>query len=184
MIKKSKNIKYDEMVQHCKLGRPSLYDADKHIALLFELFDQGKDICHFCSEASIARNTFDEWRKNHPEFKIAFDIALQRAEKFCLEEGDKYCHEQGFNDKYWSRKMMNRFGYANARKVSIPGIEATTSIIETFNMILREGVIGNITPNETQVLTGALLTGIKIVESIETVKRLDEIESYVGLGEE
>ena len=51
-------------------------------------------------------------------------------------------------------------------------------------MILSwEGLLGGITPNELHVLVASLLTGAKIVEFTDTVKRIEKLEAQAGIGE-
>lgn len=157
------------------------YDKEFHIPLLIELFEKGKEICHFCAVSGICRTTFHYWRKEHKEFQAAYEDALELAERFWINVGDQNCCTPGFNDKYWSRKMMNRFGYANTRTVHLKGIENGGSIVDSFNHIFHQGVLGNLTPGEMGQFINALLTGAKIVESIKMSDELKFIKEHLGL---
>ncbi len=102
----------EEFVQHFKRGTPTLYNEDKHTALLHEIFAKGESIYAFCAEAFITRKTFYNWLTAHEKFKEAYDIAL------CIgaREFEKYPQTAvNFNYPYWSTIMKNRYQYFKTR---------------------------------------------------------------------
>ena len=93
-------------------GRPVTYDKEKHVALLYDLFTKGKPVSAFCAEANIAKCTFFEWKNIHPEFKEAYDRAINFAETYWHEMPS---NEPEFNYPYWSINMRNRFGFGKSK---------------------------------------------------------------------
>lgn len=102
-----------EFIEHFKRGRPTPYDEEKHIALLYKLFANEESLYAFCAEALITRKTFYNWLRDHENFKEAYDIALCiGARKF-----EKYpkINADNFNFGYWSTVMKNRYQYFKTR---------------------------------------------------------------------
>lgn len=93
-------------------GRPVTYDAEKHVALLYDLLTKGKAISAFCAEANIAQSTFFEWKNIYPEFKEAYDRAINFAETYWHEMP---ANDPNFNFPYWAINMRNRFGFGKSR---------------------------------------------------------------------
>lgn len=93
-------------------GRPVTYDKEKHTSLLYDLFTKGKPISAFCAEANIAQCTFFEWKNIHPEFKEAYDRAINFAETYWHEMP---ANDPNFNFPYWAINMRNRFGFGKSR---------------------------------------------------------------------
>lgn len=102
----------EDFTEHFKRGRPTLYNEDKHIALLYEIFAEEESIYAFCAEAFITRKTFYNWLETQEKFKEAYDIALcigaRKFEKYPKEAID-------FNFPYWSTVMKNRYQYYKTR---------------------------------------------------------------------
>jgi hypothetical protein len=101
-----------EFIEHFKRGRPTSYDEEKHIALLYKVFANGESIYAFCAEALVNRQTFYNWLRDHEKFKEAYDIAL------CIgaREFEKYPQiATDFNFPYWSTVMKNRYQYYKTR---------------------------------------------------------------------
>lgn len=104
--------KKKDFVEHFKIGRPTLYNEDKHVALLYDIFANGESIYAFCDEALITRRTFYHWLATHEKFKEAYDVALCKGarnfEKLPKDDSD-------FNFPYWSTVMKNRYQYFKTR---------------------------------------------------------------------
>ena len=93
-------------------GRPVTYNKEKHVALLYDLFTKGKPVSAFCAEANIAKCTFFEWKNIHPEFKEAYDRAINFAETYWHEMP---ANDPNFNFPYWVINMRNRFGFGKPK---------------------------------------------------------------------
>ena len=93
-------------------GRKTKYDAEKHIGLLYDTFIVGEAISAFCAEALISQSTFFKWKQDYPEFKEAYDIAINFAENFWNKLPS---NTADFNFNYWHIVMRNRFGFGKPR---------------------------------------------------------------------
>lgn len=103
-----------EFVKNIKEGRSRLatYNAEKHIALLYDLFTNGEPVSAFCAKTGIAQSTFFEWKNTYPEFKEAYDIAINFAETYWHKLP---ANDPNFNFPYWVINMRNRFGFGKSR---------------------------------------------------------------------
>jgi hypothetical protein len=103
----------DEFLKHITAGRPTSYDTDVHIRLLYKVFTTGGDVMSFCADAMIGKKTFYDWLKKHQEFKEAYDIMVNYAgakwELYPLNPKIK------IEFPYWSMIMRNRFGYGKSK---------------------------------------------------------------------
>ena len=102
----------DNFVKHYRAGKPTKYDEEKHIGLLFDTFNKGEGVAAFLDEAAISKQTFYDWLKAHKEFAAAYEGALNRSQRkwelYPLKNSD-------FNYPYWSIIMRTRFGFGKSR---------------------------------------------------------------------
>jgi hypothetical protein len=103
----------EEFVKHILGGKPTKYDKEKHIGLLYTTFDKGEAIMAFCADARIGQRTFYDWLKAHKEFGEAYDIIINQAGR----KWELYPINPKVNMEfpYWSMIMRNRFGYGRSR---------------------------------------------------------------------
>jgi len=105
-------ITEDDFVKHCISCQPTKYDRERHINLMFKIFSKGESVAAFCAEALIGKTTFYNWLAIHQEFKDAYNIMINTAQKI-WEDYPK--NNPDFNFPYWSTIMRNRFGYGKPR---------------------------------------------------------------------
>lgn len=126
----TKEITKEAFIKHCKGGKPTKYEGDRHVGMLFEVFKRGEGIVAFCAEALVSKPTFYEWLKAHKEFQEAYDVAINISAKKWETE---MITNPDLNFGYWSTIMRNRFGYGKPRirklKDAMP-IERITAIFE------------------------------------------------------
>jgi len=102
----------EKLKKYLSAGNPTKYNQQWHIDLLVDIFSNGETIAAFCDEAMISRKTFYNWLKEHKEFKEAYEIVINTAER----KWEDYPKENpDFNDQYWYMIMKNRFGYGKPR---------------------------------------------------------------------
>ena len=102
----------DNFVKHYRAGKPTKYDEEKHIGLLFDIFNKGEGVAAFLDEAAISKQTFYDWLKAHKEFAAAYEGAINRSHRRWEDLPSK---NPDFNFPYWSMIMRNRFGYGRSR---------------------------------------------------------------------
>ena len=101
-----------DFIKRFTSGKPTKYDKEKHIGLLFNVFNQGKGVAAFLNAASIGNKTFYDWLKAHEEFKEAYEAAVSLAKEIWEDYPEK---NPDFNVAYWSIIMRNRFGYGKPK---------------------------------------------------------------------
>jgi len=102
----------DNFVKHYRAGKPTKYEEEKHIGLLFDVFSKGEGVAAFLDEAAISKQTFYDWLKAHKEFAAAYEGALNRSQR----KWEAYPKDNpDFNFPYWSTIMRNRFGYGKPK---------------------------------------------------------------------
>lgn len=102
----------NDFVKHYTAGRPTEYNKEKHIRILFDVFSKGEGVAAFLDEAAISKQTFYDWLKVHKEFKEAYEGALNRSQRMW----ELYpLNNPNFNFPYWSTMMRNRFGYGKPK---------------------------------------------------------------------
>lgn len=102
----------DNFIKHYKEGKPTKYDKEKHIGLLFDVFNKGEGVAAFLDEAVVSKQTFYDWLKAHKEFAEAYEGAINRSHR----KWEAYpLKNPNFNFPYWSIIMRNRFGYGKPK---------------------------------------------------------------------
>lgn len=102
----------DILKKRLKAGQPTKYDEERHLTLLAQIMNEGEDIEAFCDEAMISRPTFYTWLKTHPNFREAYDILINVAERKWKSYPLK---AENFSFPYWNTIMRNRFGYGKSK---------------------------------------------------------------------
>lgn len=175
-------------------GRKTKYDAEKHIGLLYDTFIVGEAISAFCAEALISQSTFFKWKEDHPEFKEAYDIAINFAENFWNRLPS---NTSDFNFNYWHINMRNRFGFGKPRicldkkaaplemfetikqgladqEISIQEAVQLSTIVKTESDIKAGGLIEDKTAYEQRGRQEALEFAAKIKEARENIRFFKE----------
>lgn len=52
------------------------YDPEIHFPMLREIFGNCGGVAAFCAKSQISPKTFYSWVKEHPEFKLQYEISL------------------------------------------------------------------------------------------------------------
>lgn len=145
----------NNFVKHYMAGQPTKYDKEKHIRLLFSVFNKGEGVMAFCAETLISKKAFYDWLKVHEEFKEAYEGALCIAgrwwEAYPLTDPD-------FNFGYWSAIMRNRFGYGKAKISSTEDITP----IGRINAIWKGLEEGELTSQEATQMTSIAIAQANI----------------------
>lgn len=102
----------DAFIKHYIMGPPTKYEKEKHIGLLFEVFNKGEGVAAFLDEAAVSKQTFYNWLKIHKEFAAAYEGAINLSQR----QWETYpLNKSDFNYPYWSIMMRNRFGFGKSR---------------------------------------------------------------------
>ena len=142
-MSKKKNSVIDnptkEFVKFIRRGQPTKYDPDKHLQLLYNIFNvKGEGIPAFCADALISQATFHNWLNNYTDFREAYEIVINMSarkwELYPLQNKD-------VNFPYWSSIMRTRFKYG---KLKIKNSQLTKDVtplsrIDVLWRALEEG---------------------------------------------
>lgn len=79
-------------------GRPTVYDPVSCCAIVRKLRGEAKTTVEIAATLGVARSTFDEWRKTHPEFRAALEEGDEdadlRIERALFERAVGYKHPE------------------------------------------------------------------------------------------
>ena len=103
----------EDFIKRITSGQPTKYDKEKHIGLLFDIFNKGEGVMAFCADAMISQTTFFSWLKKYREFSEAYNVIINHAGR----KWESYPINPKVNMEfsYWSIIMRNRFGYGKSR---------------------------------------------------------------------
>jgi hypothetical protein len=153
-----------------KVKNQTKYEGEKHIRLMFNVFNKGEGVMAFCAEALIGKQTFYDWLKAHQEFKKAYDMAISIAGR----KWDAMTQlSPDFNFPQWSMIMRNRFGYGKP-KVRIAK-DATP--IARMNAIWDGLEEGELTTQEATQLSSVARTQADILANQKQGTEPFELES-------
>ena len=92
------------------MAPPTLYKPE-FCAIATKILADGESLAAICAELEIARPTLYEWKEKHPDFKLAIDVGLQKAQRDWERLGKEGI--QGNLEKFagspWMFTMKNRF---------------------------------------------------------------------------
>ncbi len=89
-------------------GAPSLYKIDYCDQVI--LFGKdGMSVAEICGEWEIAKQTFYNWQKAHPEFLDATTRARDLSQAWWEKHGRTELFTEKFNTTLWIKNMHNRF---------------------------------------------------------------------------
>ena len=97
-------------------GRPTKY-KEEYCDSLIDHFKQGGSINEFCLELDIAKETFYNWCKVHPEFMDSKKKGEALSEGWWMKMGRSNLKDKEFNYTGWYMNMKNRFGWADRQQV-------------------------------------------------------------------
>jgi len=174
-------------------GRKTKYEAEKHIGLLYDTFIVGEAISAFCAEALISQSTFFKWKQDYPEFKEAYDIAINFAENFWNKLPS---NTADFNFNYWHINMRNRFGFGKPRLYfdknadPLQMFETIKEALADQEISIQDAVqLATIAKNEADIKKGviedkAVSEQMSIEETRAFAKELDQTLQKLGLLEQ
>jgi hypothetical protein len=170
-----------ELSQKYLVGRPTLYDPNKHIELLIRVFLSGGTVNMFCQQAGIGRKTFYHWRKDNRNFRLAYEDAKTYAEAFYDEMGLN--PPDNFNYSAWIHAMKVRFGHSSERTLNLryPKNKQQQNNFESLLCLdlLKKVYRGEVNPFEFSTMITALLKKIEIDRLPKLQARLDAIEQNI-----
>lgn len=162
---------------------------------IINMFAQGKTRSQFCANHTISNNTFETWRKRHPLFDRACEVAHEAARSYYDNLRDSYLINEidldtksmtGLNHALFNRMYNARFNIPDKRAVSVKGLGKAKTEKDMLKAIMKAIAEGELTPDEAQKLASLIDLSIKVDQNIEQEKRITAIENAqkLGIGEE
>lgn len=157
------------------------YNAEIHPKQIIEILSDGDSVAGFCAPNNICRKTFYNWLDEYPEFKKAYNIGVEYAERWLTNLGKQGMKGEipGFNATVWSMFMRNRCRMAEHRTVPIDFASCKTSM-EKVNLLDREIAAGKLTTSEAKHLAEYIKACAEVNEKTEVAKQVDELMKLAG----
>lgn len=143
---------------------------------MVELMKYGATVKEVSEALDIHFTTLHEWKKTYPEFNKAYQRGKQLAENFYTRMGlDNICNKD-FNFKLYRLIGRNRFGWADSRKVKVPGFDKAAKHTDQIGLISALVAQGEITPDEAGKLATMVATSANVQKITEFEERLEAVE--------
>jgi hypothetical protein len=179
----------DDFIKHYTSCKPTKYDKEKHIGILFDVFSEGEGVAAFCDEALIAKTTFYNWLKVHQEFAEAYEGATNCSQR----KWEAYPkNNPDFNVPYWSIIMRNRFGYGKARvqiakdATPLERMDAIWDGIEKGDLSTHEATqLGSLVTVQNNILNGQPLESEQFKRDTreELMDKISAIQKVIDYSE-
>lgn len=158
---------------------------------IIQMFSEGKTRSMFCAKHTICNDTFEKWRKRHPLFNRACDIAHDKARAYFDNMRDEHLLSEidlenksmtGINHAVFNRMYNTRFNIPDKRAVKVKGLGKSKCERDMLKALTRAIEEGELTPDEAQKLAGLIDVSLKIKTTQELEGRLDALEKSQDIG--
>lgn len=153
-------------------------------AELLAWMSEGQSVSYFCAKNSISRQTFVNWLAEYPEFKEAYDVALEKCESYWQTLADQYLvnykDSPVLNTTLWSMNMRNRFGWSEHRRIKVDEFDTAMTTADKLNVISKHLAKGTVTPQESKALTDFMGLHHAVEQSQEMLKRIENLEALLS----
>lgn len=102
------------------------YDEESHCKLIIDILSNGGDIYKFCTEIGISDRTFYNWKKNHPEFKEAYEIGNTACTQYWIEDLKNNVGNKDLNTPLYTKLL-------NTKNRDVFSEKSTSTTIGTLN---------------------------------------------------
>ena len=158
---------------------------------IIDMFSQGKTRSMFCAKHTICNDTFEKWRKRHPLFNRACDIAHDKARAYFDKMRDEHLISEidlenksmtGINHAVFNRMYNTRFNIPDKRAVKVKGLGKSKDERAMLKALMKAIEDGELTPDEAQKLGSLIDVSLKIKGVQELEHRLDTLEKSHAVG--
>lgn len=165
--------------------------SDSMCLEIINMFAQGKTRSQFCAKHTISNNTFETWRKRHPLFDRACDVAHEAARSYFDELRDNHMVNEidldsktmtGINHALFNRMYNTRFNIPDKRAVKVKGLGKAKDEKAMLKALMKAIEEGELTPDEAQKLASIIDLSIKVDQNVSQEARLKAIEEAQKLG--
>lgn len=150
------------------------------------MFSEGKSRAQFCAKHSIASDTFDDWKKQHPIFNKAYQVAIQKAQAYYDDLRQSHLVQDfegsSINAAMFNRMYNVRFNVPEKRLINSKSLAKAKNERAMVKAIMNAVSKGELTPDEAQKLAGLIDISLRVTQIQELEKRLMLIEESQKLG--
>jgi hypothetical protein len=160
---------------------------------IINMFSEGKTRAQFCARHTICNDTFEKWRKRHPLFNRACDIAHDKARAYYDQMRDSHLLSEidlenksmtGINHAVFNRMYNARFNIADKRAVKVKGLGKAKDEKAMLKCLMAAVDSGELTPDEAQKLASIIDVSLKVKDKVELEARITAIENANAIGVE
>lgn len=165
-------------------GRPPIYDAEKHPKECREMGMQGMFAVEMAKAWGVHTDTIENWKKEHPEFLVAYKEAQNFRTAWLLEKGRNHlvgAKDAQLNHTAWS--MMMRYDGQNTdeRRVKLKRFDSSAPLDVQVSQIFASFAQKEITPKEFNTLMTNIKIAAEVLEKTELVKKVEALEAKLAL---
>lgn len=160
---------------------------------IITMFSEGKTRAMFCAKHTICNETFEKWRKRHPLFNRACDIAHDKARAYFDKMRDEHLLSEidlenksmtGINHAVFNRMYNARFNIPDKRAVKVKGLGKAKDEKAMLKALMNAVDCGELTPDEAQKLASIIDVSLKVKDKIDLEQRITAIENANQIGVE
>lgn len=160
---------------------------------IITMFSEGKTRAMFCAKHTICNETFEKWRKRHPLFNRACDIAHDKARAYFDKMRDEHLLSEidlenksmtGINHAVFNRMYNARFNIPDKRAVKVKGLGKAKDEKAMLKALMNAVDCGELTPDEAQKLASIIDVSLKVKDKIDLEQRITAIENANQTGVE
>ena len=160
---------------------------------IINMFSEGKTRAMFCARHTICNDTFEKWRKRHPLFNRACDVAHDKARAYFDKMRDEHLLSEidlenksmtGINHAVFNRMYNTRFNIPDKRAVKVKGLGKAKDEKAMLKALMNAVDCGELTPDEAQKLASIIDVSLKVKDKIDLEQRITAIENANQIGVE
>ncbi|HAT1964743.1 TPA: hypothetical protein I8Z55_000354 [Legionella pneumophila] len=158
---------------------------------IINMFSEGKTRSEFCARHTISNNTFEAWKKKHPLFNRACEVAHEKARAYFDRLRDSHLEQEidletksmtGLNHALFNRMYNARFNIPDKRLVTVKALGRAKDERAMLKSIMNAVSNGELTPDEAQKLANLIDVSLKVTQIKELEERLKAIEQAQKIG--
>ena len=160
---------------------------------IINMFSEGKTRAMFCARHTICNDTFEKWRKRHPLFNRACDVAHDKARAYFDKMRDEHLLSEidlenksmtGINHAVFNSMYNTRFNIPDKRAVKVKGLGKAKDEKAMLKALMNAVDCGELTPDEAQKLASIIDVSLKVKDKIDLEQRITAIENANQIGVE
>lgn len=153
---------------------------------IINMFSEGKTRSQFCAKHMICNDTFVTWRKSHPLFDKACQVAHDQARAYYDELRQEYLVQEfegaSINWGLFNRMYNVRFNIPDKRLITVKTLGKAKDERQMLTAIMKAVSERELTPDEAQKLASLIELSIKVDQNVTQEARIKAIEEAHKIG--